>query len=770
MKKHYALFCLGLITLLFSSLLSAQSTNVIAVDDYESIDNATGPVIAIQDVLANDTFDGMPATLSNVVFSSISSSSNYLTLDQTTGAIIFSNGPAPVGTYIIEYEIMPTNSSTSASWAAAYVSVGCTDLYPPVVTGVVLPNCSSATGSVTLTGLPASGIWTILNQNNTAIYTGIGTTATINNLYPGEYYLKVRNAQGCFTSPVYVDMRYLNVSMVGNYTDTNTDGNPSVGDVIHYSFNVTNNSGCTMTNIRRISGSLPAVGIITSLAAGATDSTTMSYNYTLTQADINAGKVTKTITIGGTAGVIGQQTYVNLTYTNNFNTSDGIKLVAFVDTNGNGIQDPDEATLTNGSFTYQINDAAPAIELQANNACYLYEVNPNNSYDISFSVYNAYQAFYGVAPTLNNITVPNGSGVTTYYFPVTLTPFTDLGLYMYGSNPRPGFTHDIYLYYTNHGVQTIASGTVTFHNIDNQTITNVSVPGTVPTADGFTYNFANLGPHETRYIYITLQTPTIPTVALGDLVHFEASIEPTLNDIMLSNNNAILTQTIVGSYDPNEKYESHGGRVVHANFGSDDYLTYTITFENTGTANAEFVRITDELDNQLDETTLMMINASHSYTLDREGSSLTWFFDDIQLPPSVPNTNIGHGFVTFQIKPKAGYALGDVIPNTASIYFDFNPAIVTNTCTTEFVPNLSNTTFDLDQLHYAPNPVQDQLTISNTTPIEKVSITNTLGQIVLEQTLQTTEAQINLSQLNSGVYFVKATAQKQSKVFKIIKE
>lgn len=769
MKKHYPFFYLVLFIILCSSSLFAQNTNIIATDDYESIPNGTGPTIAIQDVLANDTFDGMPATLSNVNFTSISTSSNYLTLDPNTGSIIFSNGPAPVGTYILEYEIGGINSTSAYGWATAYVSIGCSDLYPPVVTNIIRPGCGSPSGSVTLQGLPATGTWTITN-NNSPIMSGVGTTATINNLYPGEYRLRVKNAEGCFTPPIYVDLRYLNVSMVGTYNDTNSDGFPSVGDVIHYSFNVTNNSSCTITNIRRISGVLPAVGIIASLAAGATDNTTLSYNYTLTQADINAGKVTKSIMIGGTAGTTTQQTYVNLSYTNNFNTTDGIKLVAFVDTNANGIQDPNEPDLNNGNFSYQINNDGNVHQLQANNGCYLYETNPNNSYDVSFSVYNVYQAFYGVAPPINNITVPNGSGITTYYFPVTLTPFTDLGVYMYGSNPRPGFTHDVLLYYTNYGVQTIPAGTVTFHNIDGQSITNISVPGTVPTVDGFTYNFANLGPHETRYIYITLQTPTIPTVALGDLVHFEASIEPTLNDIMLSNNQTTLTQTIVGSYDPNEKYETHGGRVVHSTFGADDYLTYTITFENTGTANAEFIRITDELDSKLDENTLMMINSSHSYTLDREGSSLTWFFDDIQLPPSVANTNIGHGFVTFQVKPKAGYALGDVIPNTANIYFDFNPAIVTNTCTTEFVTNLATNTFALDQLRYAPNPAQNQLAISNNTPIEKVSVTTTLGQVVFEKTIQSTQAQLDMTSLAPGVYFVKAEAQKQSKIFKIIKE
>lgn len=768
MKKNYSLLVLALFALFLNANIFAQNAVITVADDYASIPNGSTTTIAIQDVLDNDTYNGMPATLSDVHFISVSSTSNALTLDESTGSVIFSNGPVPIGTYQIDYYVDQIGSFTDYFSGQVYVNVGCDELNAPIITSTTGQDCSNQGATVTVSGLPA-GQWTIYGPGG-ALMSGTGSSAVLTNINPWVSWIKVRNYQGCFSPPAYLNVSFLNASMVGHYSDTNADGVPSAGDVIHYSFNVINNSTCTITNIGRVYGLIPTVGTIASLAPGATDTTTLSYDYTLTQADVNAGKVIKSVGIGGSAGSATQSTYTTLSYTNFLNMTDGIKLVAFVESNANGIQDAGETPLQNGQFTYQINDDAVMHNINAGGFTYLYEVNPANSYDISFSVYAPYLGFYGVAPTLNNITVPNGSGITTYYFPVTITPYIDLGVYMYGTNPRPGFAHTVYLSYTNHGSQTILSGTVTFHNIDNESISSISVPGTVTTADGFTYSFANLAPGESRLITITLQTPTIPTVALGDLVHFEANIAPTADDIRLTNNHAVLTQTIVGSYDPNEKYEAHGGRVVHATFGADDYLTYTITFENTGTANAEFVRITDVLDEKLDETSLMMINASHSYTLDREGSALTWFFDDIQLPPSVANTNIGHGFVTFQVKPKAGYALGDVIPNTANIYFDFNPAIVTNTCTTEFVPNLSNTTFAFDQLQYAPNPVQNQLTLSNNNPIEKVSITNTLGQVVFEQTIQSTEAQINLSQLNSGVYFVKATAQKQSKIFKIIKE
>jgi uncharacterized repeat protein (TIGR01451 family) len=370
------------------------------------------------------------------------------------------------------------------------------------------------------------------------------------------------------------------------------------------------------------------------------------------------------------------------------------------------------------------------------------------------------------------VTVAQGSGITTYNFPITILPFSDLAVYLYtySAPPRPGFIYQNYITYSNQGNQAI-SGTVTFVKDALLTITSTSASGAVMNANGFIYDFTNLQPHETRFITVNMQVPTIPTVALGQQLTNTCSITLTANDIAPNNNTSSLTQTIVGSYDPNDKAESHGSEVVFADFSADDYLTYTIRFENTGTANAINVKVDDVLDTQLDASSVRTIATSHPYVLKRTGAALSWQFDGIDLPPSVDGDPVtGHGYVVFQVKPKAGFALGDIIPNSANIYFDFNPAIVTNTCTTEFVPFLSNATFALNELKYAPNPVQNKLSISNQFPIEKVSITTTLGQVVLEKNMQSTQAEMDLSSLAPGVYFVKAEVQKQIKTFKIIKE
>jgi uncharacterized repeat protein (TIGR01451 family) len=267
-----------------------------------------------------------------------------------------------------------------------------------------------------------------------------------------------------------------------------------------------------------------------------------------------------------------------------------------------------------------------------------------------------------------------------------------------------------------------------------------------------------------------MQVPTIPTVNLGDFLTNSVTIEPLTGDVFPANNSAQLTQAVVGSYDPNDKAESHGGRIVHTDFTSNDYLYYTIRFENTGTANAEFIRLEDVLNADLDETTFEMLNASHPVNTRRENNQLTWHFYNIDLPPTVSHPNDSHGYVHFRIKPKAGYALGDVIPNTASIFFDYNPPIVTNTFNTEFVENLGTPSSSSKDILMYPNPANQSVTIDLSQSAEnlseivfydvvgkKVKVVNSLGE---------KQMTVNVSDLSKGIYLIEIQTENQLKTIK----
>ncbi|MFY7884187.1 MAG: T9SS type A sorting domain-containing protein, partial [Dolichospermum sp.] len=116
-------------------------------------------------------------------------------------------------------------------------------------------------------------------------------------------------------------------------------------------------------------------------------------------------------------------------------------------------------------------------------------------------------------------------------------------------------------------------------------------------------------------------------------------------------------------------------------------------------------------------------------------------------------------------------ASGTVISN-GSTYYAVNvaggcpslPFAVTVTVT------LSNNEFNLNNFVAYPNPVIDVLNISYSSEITNVNLHNMLGQVVISKNINTKEAQIDLSNLEAGTYFVNVTANDTIHTFKVIKK
>lgn len=453
----------------------------------------------------------------------------------------------------------------------------------------------------------------------------------------------------------------------------------------------------------------------------------------------------------------------------------GIRLNAFLDSNSNGTKDVGESNFPLGQFQIEKNNDGNVHNITAPSGVYnLYDETASNSYDLGYTIDPAYSAAYVLTTaSYSNISPIIGGGMQVYNFPITVVQsYQDIVVSIIPiDQPRAGFIYSNKIVYGNFGNQTIAAGTVTFTKDAALTIMSNSQLGTTPSANGFSYNFTNLLPFEVRTMIVTMQVPPIPVVNLGQLLTNNATIIPLVGDVVPENNSSTLSVIITGSYDPNDKVESHGDKILTSSFATTDYLYYTIRFENTGTASAINVRISDLLDPKLDETSIKMVSASHDYVLDRLDTNLVWRFDNILLPPSVENTNTGKGYVTFKVKPKAGYATGDIIPNTAGIYFDFNPVIVTNTFLTEFVATLTVNEFENTDFIFYPNPVQDMLNITlknNANNIELIEVYDALGKSMLRKKATTpiNSDSIDITQLASGLYFIEVTTTNQLKVIK----
>lgn len=455
---------------------------------------------------------------------------------------------------------------------------------------------------------------------------------------------------------------------------------------------------------------------------------------------------------------------------NNASCPESLSLVAFLDSNNNGVKETNETVFNNGTFNYQVNNSGSTIYGNTNNGTFtIFENNPANLYSLNFAVNSNLTSYFSSATNFNNISVPTGSGSNTYYFPVTqLQAFNDLEIQIIPTSaPRPGFTYTNHIIYKNNGTQNVASGTVTFTKNPSVSITAISQSGTASSPSGFSYNFTNLAPNESRIIDVTMLVPTIPTVNLGNVLTNSVAITPTTGDAFPINNSASLSQIVVGSYDPNDKAESHGGKIAITSFTANDYLTYTIRFENTGTANASFIRVEDFLNSSLNLNSVEVLNASHPFNFRRINNKLFWNFYTINLPPTSTSPTLSHGFVQFRVKPNAGYSVGTIIPNSAEIYFDYNPPIYTNTFNTEFVQTLNNTSFSNADFVLYPNPASDfvQINLQNDSDkIKNVTIYDMVGKAITSATdINSSEAKIATSELSKGLYLIEITSNNNLK-------
>lgn len=201
---------------------------------------------------------------------------------------------------------------------------------------------------------------------------------------------------------------------------------------------------------------------------------------------------------------------------------------------------------------------------------------------------------------------------------------------------------------------------------------------------------------------------------LGTVLNYTATVSNTGFEPNTANNVATELRTITGSYDPNDKQGETSSALSESQYflDQDEWIDYTVRFQNTGTDTAFTVQIRDEIDIDLDLFSLQVLGSSHAYAPSfGEGRELVFTFEDILLPDSTTNLLGSQGFIRFRLKPENGIQVGDELENTAGIYFDFNPPIITNTVT--HVVDFSTGTPESNHpgLRVWPNPATDVLNV-----------------------------------------------------------
>ena len=156
--------------------------------------------------------------------------------------------------------------------------------------------------------------------------------------------------------------------------------------------------------------------------------------------------------------------------------------------------------------------------------------------------------------------------------------------------------------------------------------------------------------------------------------------------------------------------------------------------------------------------------------MERVNNHMVWKFNYINLVSNLQNEELSKGYVTFKIKVKPGFTIGTIIPSVAEIYFDSNPAIVTNTFNTEFVTTLGIANFGSNNLMLFPNPANNsvQINLQNTSEtIDTILINDVLGKnIKTISNVSSNQNTIDVADLSQGVYLVTITTENNLKIVK----
>ncbi|MEZ4885647.1 MAG: FG-GAP-like repeat-containing protein [Chitinophagales bacterium] len=335
---------------------------------------------------------------------------------------------------------------------------------------------------------------------------------------------------------------------------------------------------------------------------------------------------------------------------------------------------------------------------------------------------------------------------------------TEVRPFLLGNPTRCNSEVSYWLDYRNTGTA-IAKGTISLE-VDELLAFVSSNPEPDEIEEGkWIWNFEDLYPSQNDRIEIHFQTPDESHI--GEILNVKTTLHFFINDQL---SHYPLTDEynseLLCSYDPNDKLV-RSNLLGQSEFAYiKDTIYYTVRFQNTGNDTAFNIRIEDLLDKKLDWTTFRPITASHDYrtVLNRQTGLATFYFDDIMLPDSTTNEVESHGFVTFAIASLANVGDKTKVDNTASIFFDFNPPIITNTAIITLIEQVETDIEVLDNgysILIFPNPFSTHTTIE----VEglpqgnyQLQLMDILGRKLKELDLENGNVDLERGNLASGVY------------------
>ena len=228
----------------------------------------------------------------------------------------------------------------------------------------------------------------------------------------------------------------------------------------------------------------------------------------------------------------------------------------------------------------------------------------------------------------------------------TAGPAPDLWATMVSGPARPGFelVYSMRALNVNYG----ASGPVTA-TFAADAITSIISADPVPdlvAGQTLIWNLPDVAPYALPWFQVRVQVPA-DVALIGTYLSADWSLSSANLDLNPANNSTTVSTLVTGSYDPNDKLAATSSRSSEALYfiDEDEWIDYTIRFQNTGTDTAFNVVITDTLASHARSgfVAAWVPLRIRSRGILRYGNVLRFRFADILLPDSNVNEAASHG-------------------------------------------------------------------------------------------------------------------------------
>ena len=362
-------------------------------------------------------------------------------------------------------------------------------------------------------------------------------------------------------------------------------------------------------------------------------------------------------------------------YENCFGAKHKITGNIFCDFNQNGQKDSLDNNLVYIQTELQPNEIASYSNTEGE---YWFAVDTGNYVVTYNSSYNLSNWYLTTDSTEYNINIENTDSIIQNinfgFYPSTY--ITNINPELVMANIRCDMENTLWINFQNIGTTT-PSGNIELILDDSITYVSASLTPDSIINNTIFWSFDTLNYFETNQINLTVLMPNFNSIGdtLKNIVSIY-SIDSTGQHFFSDT----LSEEFECSYDPNDKIVTPKGEGINGIISNEEILEYVIRFQNTGNAEAINIKIRDQISENINIQSIQILASSHEVNSYIEQNRwLVFQFDSIMLPDSSNNYLESQGFVKYRVKVKDTALPNAKILNTANIYFDYNPAVITNT-------------------------------------------------------------------------------------------